>query len=253
MRSNVVAIIRLFGLITSALTKILIIVFEANIIWFATAVVLETLVVSLSYYLFVQKEKTFLDIADLDYSFVEGRRLLSFSWPLVLSGLVGTLYFQLDKVLIFGFLDEATLGRYALLVQVVSIALFGFTALNTSAIPILNKLFHSNIDIFWKKYQEITAFKFLLSFFICVPFITVGNELIVFLVGDEFYYETELMLAFSAYIVLVSMGALKTEYCVLIGVTKPLFIMRVISLASNAGLNLVLIPMWGLLAPLWQR
>ena len=246
LRSQVVAAIRLAGLLLAAFTKLLIIFFDADIIWFSVAVVLETLLISICYTFAIRKEEGSISITQLDFSLTEGKRLFKYSWPLILSGLVGTLYFHLDKLLIYSYLDESSLGRYALLVQVVSITLFLFAALNMSAIPILNSLYQKNKQLYWEKYQEVTALKFLISILLVLPFILFGSDMIAFLAGDEFKYETKLMVSFSCYITLVSIGALKTEHCVLIGLTKPILVIRIISLTTNFIFNFILIPTLGL-------
>ena len=245
LRSKYVTIVRVLGLFSSALCKLSILYFEADIIWFAVPVVLETAIIC-SAFLYLRVSDAKLSLGKLVFRFSEVKGLLLFSWPLALSGLAGNLYFHADKIIIHHLIDASALGKYALLFQLVSILLFVFNSINLSVTPVLNRLHFESSSLFWRKYHEITALKLLLAFGMGTGLMLLGNIVIPFLVGDEFSYSTEVLAIFSTYIVFVAMCSLKSEYCVLIGVVKPLFYMRIVTLGINVLLNLWLIPKWGL-------
>lgn len=246
LRSKYVTITRVLGLFSSAISKISIVLIGLDVIWFTIPVLIETIIVCLSFVYLISRNKEF-SLSKMQYSLGESSRILKMVWPLLLSGLVGTLYFQLDKIVIHHYLDEASLGRYALLFQLVSILLLFIHSINLSVLPILNKLYFNSQKTFWEKYREVTAFKFLLAIILGVGLTFTGNFFIPLLVGNEFVYSTELLLTFSLYVLFVSIGSLQVEYCLLIGVVKPLFYLRLITLSINLALNILLIPIWGLL------
>ncbi|MCY7294353.1 flippase [Alteromonas sp. a30] len=245
LRSEVATMVRVLGLLASAAAKIIFLFFDANIIWFAIPAVLETFLVC-ACYVFLWRVKKDIELPPLCFSLTECKRLIRLSWPLTLSGIVGTLFFQMDKMFLYDLADEATLGQYALLVQIVSIVLFAFAAFNMSSVPILNKLFFRSKEQFWQRYQEATALKFLLALFAGGGLILFGNPVITFFVGPEFHYSTATLVIFALYVVVVAMSSLKTEYCLLNGIVKPLFYLRVLTLILNFILNYLLIPRWGI-------
>ncbi len=243
--SKYVTAARVLGLLSSALIKLSLIWAGAGVAWFVLPVFIELLVVSGCFW-GLYRSVSIQSFESISYSWKSAVLIWSSAWPLIFSGLVGTLYFQLDKIVIFQYLSEAELGRYALLFQLVSMSLFAVHALNMSATPILNKLFYSSRSMYWKKYQEITLLKFLLGSVIAVTLYSLGNVMIPLLAGSDFTYSPMLLMLFAIYILLVSVGSLQVEYCLLIGIVKPLFYMRVGTLVLNLALNLVLIPIWGL-------
>lgn len=245
LRSKYVTIVRVLGLFSSAATKLLILYFEADIIWFAVPVVIETSIIC-SAFLYLRVSDTKLALGKLVFRFSEVKRLFLFSWPLALSGLAGNLYFHSDKIIIHHLIDAAALGKYALLFQLVSVLLFVFNSINLSVTPVLNRLHFETGDMFWRKYREITALKLLLAMGMGAGLLLLGNIIIPFLVGAEFTFSTEVLAIFSTYIVFVAMCSLKSEYCVLVGIVKPLFYIRIVTLLINLLLNLWLIPIWGL-------
>lgn len=245
LRSKYVTIVRVLGLFSSATSKIIIILLELDVVWFTLPVLIETSVVTFSF-LYLRYKDHELNLDKLQFQVEESRRILRMAWPLLMSGLVGSLYFQLDKVVIYQYLDESSLGRYALLFQLVSILTFLVHSINLSITPILNKLFFESEAIFWEKYREATALKFLIALVLGAGLTLTGNFFIPLLAGDDFTYTRELLLIFSLYFVFVSIGSLQAEYCVLINVVKPLFYLRIITLTINFILNIWLIPIWGL-------
>ncbi|UAA39144.1 flippase [Paraneptunicella aestuarii] len=245
LRSKYVTVVRVLGLFASAFSKLLIIWLGLDVVWFTLPVLLETAVVSISF-MFLRYRDPELALDKLQFQLTESKRILNASWPLFFSGLVGTLYFQLDKVVIYQYLDEASLGRYTLLFQLVSILTFLIHSINLSVTPMLNKLYFESVERFWQRYREVTALKSILALLVGIGLVGLGNIVIPFLVGDEFIYSTSLFLIFACYFVFVSIGSLQAEYCVLIGVVKPLFYLRVITLSVNLVLNIILIPIWGL-------
>lgn len=245
LRSKYVTIVRVTGFFASALSKLLILYFEARIIWFAVPVVIETAIIC-SAFLYLRVSDAKLALGKLTFQFSEVKRLLLFSWPLALSGLAGNLYFHSDKIIIHHLIDAAALGKYALLFQLVSVLLFVFNSINLSVTPVLNRLHFESGSLFWHKYREVTALKLLLALCMGAGLVMLGNIVIPFLVGEEFTYTTEVLAVFSTYIVFVAMCSLKSEYCVLVGIVKPLFYMRIVTLLINLLLNLWLIPEWGI-------
>lgn len=245
LRSRYVTIARVMGLFASAISKLFIISLGLEAIWFTFPVIIETIIVS-GCFLYLRYHDESLELDKLEYSSQESLRVLKMAWPLLMNGLVGTLYFQLDKVFIYQYMDSDSLGRYALLFQLVSILLFLIHSINLSVLPILNRLYFEAKDIFWGRFREVTAFKFLLALLFASGLSLTGNFFIPLLVGDDFTYSLEVLLIFSSYFIFVSIGSLQAEYCVLIGVIKPLFYLRIVTLALNILLNIWLIPVWGL-------
>ena len=245
LHSKYVTVVRVLGLFSSAICKISIVLLELDVIWFTIPVIIETTVVSVGFIYLFSHDKEFT-IDSLEYTIIESQRIFKMVWPLLLSGLVGTLYFQMDKVIIYQYMDEASLGRYALLFQLVSIMLLLIHSINLSVIPSLNKLYFVSRKDFWNKYREITAFKFLLAVVLGLTLTLTGNFFIPLFVGDEFMYSPLLLVIFSLYLMFVGIGSLQVEYCILIGVIKPLFYLRLLTLTINLILNIVLIPVYGL-------
>lgn len=246
LRSKTVTVIRVLGLIASAISKIAIVLLGLEVIWFTAPLLIETAVVSSSF-IYLRFNDSQLNLGRLRVEGSEARRIFRIAWPLLLSGIAGTLYFQADKILIFEYLSEASLGRYTLLVQLVSMVFLAMNAINLSVTPVLNKMYFKNLADYWRHFREIAAIKCFLSVICALGLVLLGNTVIPFLVGDSFVYDPLTLVTFAVYIFLVSLTSLNAEYCVLAGVLKPLFYIRMITLAFNILLNLYLIPRWGLL------
>jgi|GEM_PF-5411274 len=244
LQSKKITKIKSLSLLIAAAVKVGVIFFELPVYFFSISVMIETgLVTSLFIKLIFSDEQLKYNIK---LSTIEAKRLFFVSWPLMLNVLAGTLYFHVDRLMLLEFASISELGRYALIIQLVSVFFFIFNAIDLSVIPVLNKLFSSSETLFWEKYQQVTALKLIIAVVINTGLLTLGDVLITLIAGKEFVYSKGELLIFSSYIFLVALRSLKSEYYVLREIIKPIFYVRVCTLFANALFNYFLIPKYGL-------
>lgn len=58
------------------------------------------------------------------YNFIEAKRLLSLSWPLILSGVAFMLYMRIDQIMIGNMIGDAAVGIYSVAVKMVEVWYF---------------------------------------------------------------------------------------------------------------------------------
>lgn len=245
LRSKNVTAVRVLALFLSATLKLSIVGMQLDVIWFVLPAIIDVIFTTLGFaYLRLNDVK--MTLGRLNYSFKDAGKMLSFAWPLTLSGIAGTLYFHMDRLVILEFMSESDVGRYALLAQLVSMLGVAFSAINLSLTPFLNKVYFENAQLYWTTLREVTAYKVLLAVGIglCLPFVV--DYAVPILAGEGFVYSQAVLWCFSAYIVCNALSSLNIEYWVLQRVVKPIFYIRILTLVINLLLNILLIPKIGI-------
>ncbi|MGB5850444.1 MAG: flippase, partial [Ignavibacteriaceae bacterium] len=119
-------------LFTSSL-KILIIILEAPLIYFAIAFSVEFLIAAAGF--FTVYKNNSLKIINWKFQKELALSLLKDSWPLILSGLVVSVYMKIDQVMIKNMLNSEEVGYYAAAVRLSEAWYFIPIALTNSLFP----------------------------------------------------------------------------------------------------------------------
>ncbi len=111
-KAKVTSSIRLFGFIAGAVFKCLMIISEANIIWFATALIVESGVMAALYFKLLRH----YDLAPSFqcWSFVEFKRILFDGKMMALSALTVTIYSKVDVLVIGTIFPKEVLAPYTI-------------------------------------------------------------------------------------------------------------------------------------------
>ncbi|WP_213709177.1 flippase, partial [Klebsiella aerogenes] len=116
----------------SSLIKVLIIICKGSYLLIAATVSIEAFIVAmLLFYFYVYKK----NVLNWRVNFTEAKRLLSISWPLILSGLALMLYMRIDQIMIGNMIDDASVGIYSVAVKMVEIWYFVPIAIVSSLFP----------------------------------------------------------------------------------------------------------------------
>ncbi|HCR0962016.1 TPA: flippase, partial [Klebsiella aerogenes] len=116
----------------SSLIKVLIIICKGSYLLIAATVSIEAFIVAiLLFYFYVYKK----NVLNWKVNFTEAKRLLSISWPLILSGLALMLYMRIDQIMIGNMIDDASVGIYSVAVKMVEIWYFVPIAIVSSLFP----------------------------------------------------------------------------------------------------------------------
>ncbi|HBV4569963.1 TPA: flippase, partial [Klebsiella aerogenes] len=138
-----------FAFFISSLIKVLIIICKGSYLLIAATVSIEAFIVAmLLFYFYVYKKNAL----NWKVNFTEAKRLLSISWPLILSGLALMLYMRIDQIMIGNMIDDASVGIYSVAVKMVEIWYFVPIAIVSSLFPkIIKAKDEDNEDNYNKK------------------------------------------------------------------------------------------------------
>ena len=167
---------------------------------------------------------------------------LNLSLPLIGYSIASQVLNVSDRVMISSMVGDAETGVYGVLYSASSIALFIWTAINSSFIPYLFR----NIDT--EGHRGIRkASTLLLAVFALVSVLIswLGPEIIKVLATDEYLASITLMPPIAAGVFLTSISNLYSNILVYYKKTKYIMFAAIAAAVVNVALNLVAIPLFG--------
>jgi O-antigen/teichoic acid export membrane protein len=172
--------------------------------------------------------------------------LLRFSIPVFFSGIVHIIMARADIIMIGYFLDSTNAGYYRAAVAVASMVTFMLMILNWAFAPMISQLFHrGNHEELRDLYQTVTRWIFLTALLGCLLVSTFSRP-ILSIFGPEFHHGAHALIILAiAHLVNAGVGSVgillqmsgKQDWLLLDGVFVTIL---------NLGLNVWLIPRWGI-------
>ena len=114
--SKYVALANTVVLALSSVIKIALLLYEAPLLVFAVMTVFDGLVLAVGLVYFYIKTSEF-KLSSWAFNWGVAKQLLKDSWPLILSGLVVSVYMRIDQVMIKEMLNAEAVGQYAAAVR----------------------------------------------------------------------------------------------------------------------------------------
>lgn len=171
--------------------------------------------------------------------------LLDQSWPLIISGLGGTLYLTMDQVMVVSMIGDVEGGIYAAAVRYTSIFFFLQSILITTFYPALIK--SKGIDE--HKYQSsvvrLSSTLLYLSIAVLLGTYLFIKPFIMLTYGTEYLGSIPIIKLHIWSLPLVFLGAVLSKWLVIENLTKFSLLRHSMGLMANLGLNLWLIPLMG--------
>ena len=175
------------------------------------------------------------------------KEMLSFSWPLALTGFTFLFVSKTDKVLLGYFLDSKDVGIYSPALVIAGLLIFVATAFKFMFLPTVSEYFArkdtSGLEMLFKSTSK-WIFLIVLPLFLLI--LLFPREVIRFLYGVKY---TEGYLA----LIILSMGIALNDFAgtagnILVGGghTKLNLVCEVIAAVTNIILNIILIPRFGI-------
>jgi O-antigen/teichoic acid export membrane protein len=132
--SKYVVYANIISLLVTSLVKIILILNEAPLIAFAWVVLFDSFVLAVGYLYFFMYNST-CRVLKLKYHKQVAKELLRDSWPLILSGIVISVYMKIDQVMIKEMLDSEAVGQYAAAVRMSEVWYFIPVVISSSLFP----------------------------------------------------------------------------------------------------------------------
>jgi len=228
---------------TSSL-KILLIILEAPLIYFAIVFSVEFLMAAAGFLLVYKHNK--LKIIKWKFRKETAMNLLKDSWPLILSGLVIAIYAKIDQVMIKNMLDNKELGYYATAVRLSEAWYFIPVALTNSIFPAVINAKNVSNEFYINRIQKLYDILAWMAISIAVPVSIFSKDIINIIFGNEFLSAAPVLTIYIWAGVAVFLGVASSQYLITENYTKLSFSRNFVGMIFNVALNFILIPKYGI-------
>jgi O-antigen/teichoic acid export membrane protein len=233
------------SVIFSSVLKILFILIKAPLIYFVLAAVFEYLVLAIGLVAVYQINK--LSIFNWRYSKELAQKLLKDSWPLMLSGLVVMVYMRIDQIMIKNMINDEAVGFYSVAVKLSEAWYFIPVTLCNSIFPAIVNAKNISVEFYNNRMQKLYDLLTWLAIGIAIPVTIFSDQIILLLFGNEFLPAAPVLTIYIWAGVAVFLGVASSQYLINENLTKLSFFRTLFGMILNVILNLVLIPIYGII------
>ncbi|PRD16796.1 flippase [Pantoea coffeiphila] len=227
----------------SSILKILIIVFGGSYLLIAFTITVEVLITALFlFYFYKRKYHRF----NWKIDFNEAKRLLSLSWPLIISGVALMLYMRIDQIMIGNMIGDAAVGIYSVAVKMVEVWYFLPVAIVSSVFPKIIKTKEISEVEYNKKMQFLYDVLVIISVSLAI-FVSFASDYIINIFYDHQYFESSKIIKLYAWVsIFYFLSSASGRWYVNEGLQKYALNRNIIGLIIGVLLNYLLIPKYGI-------
>lgn len=170
------------GLLLSSIIKIILILRNEPLIYFAYLILWDSSVLACGYiYIYIKNNQTFKNWKfDKKTAFL----LLRDSWPLIISGIAISVYVKIDQIMIKEMIGINAVGKYAVAVRFSEIWYFIPMAIVSSVFPAIINAKKNNEELYNYRLKKLYKFMIILAIIIVIPMTFLGNWIINLLYGS---------------------------------------------------------------------
>jgi O-antigen/teichoic acid export membrane protein len=244
VKSKYVVHAQFVQLIISSIVKIILVFNEAPLIWFASVYSLDVIVLAMGLvfaYLYNGD-----NIFSWKWSFETSKYLLHDSWPLILAGVVISVYMKIDQVMIKEMLGAKEVGLYAAAVKLSEAWYFIPMAIASSLFPaIINAKVYQK-EVYYQRLQKLYDLMVWIAIAIALPTTFLSTLVVEFLYGKEYLGSSSVLIIHIWTAVFVFLGVASSKYLLAENFIKKTFYRTFIGALLNIIMNYYLIGIIGI-------
>ncbi len=231
-------------LLISSIIKILLILNEASLIYFAYIILFESFILAIGFIYFYTKNN--ISIFNWKFDKKLAISLLKDSWPLILSGIVITVYMKIDQVMIQSMLGSESVGQYAAAVRLSEAWYFIPMIIASSLFPAIINAKSISKELYYTRLQKLYDLMVWMGIAIAIPMTFLSNWIIELLYGNEYNLAGDVLMLHIWAGVFVFLGVAFSKYLIAENQTKKAFYRTTLGAIINIILNYLLIPIYGI-------
>lgn len=240
-RSKVTAIATLIAYMVMSVYRIILLMVNAEVQWFAFATSVDYIVLGLILIISYKKNCG----PKLYFSWKKSKSLLRMSYHYILSGMMVAIYGQTDKLMLKQMVDETSVGYYSTATAICAMWVFVLSAIIDSMYPTVMQLYKSNHEQYERKNKQLYAIVFYVSVFVSIVFVLFGDLVIKILYGIDYAPAGMPLKIITWYTAFSYLGVARNAWIVCEGKQKYLKYMYLSAAIINVILNSFFIPLWG--------
>ena len=235
------SMVTLVAYILISVYKIVLLMTQRSVYWFAIASTLDYLLISLGL-LFIYHR---LGGNNLSFSIQTGKALFKKSKHYIVTGLMVAIFAQTDKIMLKLMLGEDATGYYSAAVACASMTSFVYTAIIDSFRPVIFKSHEVSNDKFELNLKRLYAIIIYLSLAQSIVMTVFAKLIIGILYGQAYAPAINALRIVTWYITFAYMGSVRNIWILSKNLQNYLWIINMSGAVLNVVINYALIPVFG--------
>jgi O-antigen/teichoic acid export membrane protein len=231
-------------LILTSLFKIYLVWNQAELIWFAFALMLDQAVVAVLFLLVYNWKIEWFPF--FSFTWIQAKKLMIDAWPLIFAGMVVSVYMKIDQVMLKEMLDVKAVGVYAAAVKLCEAWYFLPTAVIASLFPAVIKARRKSETLYNERVQKLYDLMVWGSVAVALPTTLLADWIILILFGPDFHEAAVVLRIYIWAGVFVSLGVASSKWLVAENLQLYSFYITALGALLNVAFNLWLIPIYGI-------
>lgn len=239
--SKFVVYANVISFLISSIIKIVLILNEAPLIYFAWVVLFDSFILALGFiYFFLKNSST--SIRSLVFKKSVATALLKDSWPLILSGGVLMIQARIDQIMIKEMIGAIEVGYYSVALRLIEVFAFFPIMLNSSLYPSIQNAKSTNAYLYQSRLLNFYRLNLLLFLVIAIPIFFFSESIIILLFGVEYQSAGALLALMASRLFFTNMGVARSSFIMTENLMKFALLTMVLGTIVNIGLNYLWIP-----------
>ena len=261
--SKYIVYANVISLFISSIVKIALILNEAPLIAFAWVILFDSFILASGFIYFYLKNRRHSEqpnrysVFDTESSFAwkfnksTAFSLLKDSWPLILSGIVISIYMKIDQVMIKEMMNAEAVGQYAAAVRLSEAWYFIPMVIASSLFPAIINAKKQSEELYYARLQKLYSLMVWLAIAIALPMTFLSDWVVHFLYGEQYNQAGSVLMIHIWAGVFVFLGVASGKW--LLSENLQIFstVNTSIGAIVNIWLNYILIPKIGVSGAAW--
>ncbi len=231
-------------LVVSGLLQVVFVLKSAPLVWFAWIYVVDAAI--LAFGLWVGYKFRNKKTLKWQWSFLEAKKLLADSWPLVFAGVVVSIYMKIDQVMIKEMLGTQAVGYYAAAVKLSEAWYFIPMAICSSLFPAVVGAKKNDQQLFIKRIKLLYFAVFWLAFVVALPVTFVSPWIIDLFYGSSYVQSAKVLQIHIWAGLFVALGVASSSWLLSENLQLISLYRTLVGAIINISLNIYLIPKYGI-------
>ena len=233
-----------FQLLLTSIFKIYLVWNQAELIWFAFALMLDQVVVAVLFLLVYHWKIEWFPF--LSFTWIQAKKLMIDAWPLIFAGMVVSVYMKIDQVMLKEMLDAKAVGVYAAAVKLCEAWYFVPTAVIASLFPAIIKARKNSETLYEERVQKLYDLMVWVAVAVALPTTLFADWVILILYGADFQEAADVLKMYIWAGVFVSLGVASSKWLIAENLERYSFYSTLLGAILNIVCNFYLIPIYGI-------
>ncbi len=240
---------QLLAMAITSVLKISFIVFNLPLVYLILVYAFDTLWNGLGLYINYRQQG--FKVSTWRFQFPLAKSLWYDSWPLMLANTAAFIYLRIDQVMIGHFLDQRAVGWYAAAVKFAEIWYFLPMLICASLFPAIINAKLKSARLYYNRLRNLYVLIVIIALLVAIPTTLLAPWAVPFIFGQEYIPSINILQIYIWSGLGLYLGWAVSQYLIAENLTKKLFIIHLVAMSTNIGLNLYLIPALGLTGAAW--